>query len=130
MARNSPNSRKPNRKSTNSGSFVGVMDMARERPVTAAAAAAGAVAASVFLWTKRNQISDQLSQLSDQIGEWTENKNSGNASAELKTVGNTKIIGTGTGSPTRRKRKTTGSGRRSTSSSRAIGAGNSGSPVA
>ena len=28
-------------------------------------------AAGVFLWSRRNQISDQL-DLSDQIGEWTE----------------------------------------------------------
>jgi hypothetical protein len=46
------------------------MDMARERPLAAAAAAAGAAAAGLFLWSKRTQISDQLSQLSDQIGQW------------------------------------------------------------
>ena len=50
----------------------GVMDMARERPVAAAAAAAGAAAAGLFLWSRRAQISDQLSNLSDQIGEWRE----------------------------------------------------------
>jgi len=50
----------------------GVMDMARERPFAAAAAAAGAAAAGLFLWSKRSQISNQLSNLSDQIGEWTE----------------------------------------------------------
>lgn len=50
----------------------GVMDMARERPVAAAAVAAGAAAAGVFLWSKRSQISNQLSNLSDQIGAWTE----------------------------------------------------------
>ena len=48
----------------------GVMDMARERPFAAAAAAAGAAAAGLFLWSKRAQISDQLSSLSDQIDEW------------------------------------------------------------
>lgn len=50
----------------------GVMEMARERPIAAAAAAAGAAAAGLFLWSKRSQISHQLSNLSDQIGEWTE----------------------------------------------------------
>ena len=50
----------------------GVMAMARERPVAAAAAAAGAAAAGLFLWSKRAAISEQLSGLSDQIGEWTE----------------------------------------------------------
>ena len=50
----------------------GVMEMARERPFAAAAAAAGAAAAGLFLWSKRAAISDQLSNLSDQIGEWRE----------------------------------------------------------
>ena len=50
----------------------GVMDMARERPMTAALGAAAAVGAGVFLWSRRNQISDQISNLSDQIGEWRE----------------------------------------------------------
>jgi len=50
----------------------GVMEMARERPFAAAAAAAGAAAAGLFLWSKRAQISDQLGNLSDQIGEWRE----------------------------------------------------------
>jgi hypothetical protein len=51
----------------------GVMDMVRERPIAAAATAAGAAAAGLFLWSRRSQISDQLSNLSDQIGEWTGN---------------------------------------------------------
>lgn len=50
----------------------GVLDMARERPIAAAAVAAGAAAAGLFLWTKRSQISDQLSNLSDQFSEWTQ----------------------------------------------------------
>ena len=50
----------------------GVMEMARERPIAAAAAAAGAAAAGLFLWSRRTQISNQLSNLSEQIGEWTE----------------------------------------------------------
>jgi hypothetical protein len=52
------------------------MDVARERPIAAAAAAAGAAAAGLFLWSKRNQISQQLSNLSDQISEWTESMSS------------------------------------------------------
>lgn len=51
---------------------VGVMDMARERPVAAASIAVGAAAAGLFLWTKRAQISNQLSNLSDQVGKWTQ----------------------------------------------------------
>jgi hypothetical protein len=62
-----------NRNDTWSG---GVMDMARDRPIAAAAVAAGAAAAGLFLWSRRSQISDQLSNLSDQLGEWTENMRS------------------------------------------------------
>ena len=50
--------------------YSGWMSTARENPVTAAAAVGGAVAAGVFLWSRRNQISDQLSNLSEQISEW------------------------------------------------------------
>ena len=46
------------------------MDSAKDRPMTAAAAAAAAVGAGVFLWSRRNQISDQISNLSDQFSEW------------------------------------------------------------
>ncbi len=55
----------------------GVMDMARDRPVAAAAVAAGAAAAGLFLWSKRNQVTQQLNQLSDQIGNWTQNMTTG-----------------------------------------------------
>lgn len=61
----------------NQYSSGGVMDLARERPIAAAAVAASAAAAGLFLWSKRSQISDQLSSLSDQIGEWTDNLRSG-----------------------------------------------------
>lgn len=50
----------------------GVLDMARERPIAAAAVAVGTAAAGLFLWTKRSQISDQLGNLSDQFSEWTQ----------------------------------------------------------
>ena len=50
--------------------YSGWMSTARENPVTAAAAVGGAVAAGVFLWSRRNQISDQISNLSDQISDW------------------------------------------------------------
>jgi hypothetical protein len=55
----------------------GVMEMARDRPLAAAAAAAGAAAAGLFLWSKRARISDQLSSLSDQFGEWRESVGNG-----------------------------------------------------
>lgn len=50
----------------------GWMDTVTDRPFTAAAAVGGAVAAGVFLWSRRNQISDQISNLSQQISDWRE----------------------------------------------------------
>lgn len=50
----------------------GVLEIARDRPIAAAAVAAGAAAAGLFLWSRRSQISNQLSNISEQIGEWTE----------------------------------------------------------
>ena len=54
----------------------GIMEMVRERPIAAAAAAASAAAAGLFLWSKRTQISDQLSNLSDQFSEWRDSSGS------------------------------------------------------
>jgi hypothetical protein len=65
-------SRNNNPSGRNQYSDWGVMELARERPVAAAAVAAGAAAAGLFLWSKRSQISDQLSNLSDQFSEWRE----------------------------------------------------------
>jgi hypothetical protein len=56
--------------------YSGWTETARDRPFAAAAAAAAAVGAGVFLWSRRNQISDQLSNLSDQISEWREGMSS------------------------------------------------------
>jgi len=82
------------------------MDVARERPIAAAAAAAGAAAAGLFLWSKRNQISQQLSNLSDQISDWTESMSSnGQWSAGDDTGGLT----TNRGSSNRGSRSTTSS---------------------
>ena len=52
--------------------YSGLTARARENPIAAAAAVGGAVAAGVFLWSRRNQISDQIGNLSDQISEWRE----------------------------------------------------------
>lgn len=73
MARNNNRGgRNNNPTGRNQYSDWGVMDMARERPFAAAAVAAGTAAAGLFLWSKRAQISNQISNLSDQIGEWTQ----------------------------------------------------------
>ena len=75
----------------------GVMDMARERPMAAAAVAAGAAATGLFLWSKRSQISDQLSNLSDQIGEWREGSGFSWGS-EAETDGTAGLTSAGTAS--------------------------------
>ncbi|MEO8175725.1 MAG: hypothetical protein ABI626_03605 [Sphingomicrobium sp.] len=86
----------------------GFMSIARERPVTAAATAAGVVAAGVFLWSKRAQISEQLSQISDQIGEWSEDIIS---KRQFETVDGDQTFdgSSGNGSSARSTRRTTGS---------------------
>ena len=50
--------------------YTGLTNRARENPLAAAAAVGASVAAGVFLWSRRNQISDQIGNLSDQISEW------------------------------------------------------------
>jgi hypothetical protein len=54
----------------------GMMSTARDNPLATAAAVGGAVAAGVFLWSRRNQISDQIGNLADQISEWREGSSS------------------------------------------------------
>lgn len=63
----------------------GVTELVRDRPFAAAAAAAGAAAAGLFLWSRRAQISSQLNNLSDQIGDWTENFTSGQNSGQFQS---------------------------------------------
>src|SRR3954452_9829979 len=58
--------------------YSGMMSSARDNPLATAAAVGGAVAAGVFLWSRRNQITDQIGSLSDQISEWREGAQSGN----------------------------------------------------
>jgi hypothetical protein len=58
----------------------GILGTAKDRPFTAAATAAAAVGAGVFLWSKRNQISEQLTNLSDQISDWRDNMQSSDES--------------------------------------------------
>ena len=52
--------------------YSGFVSTARDNPLATAAAVGGAVAAGVFLWSRRNQITDQIGNLADQISEWRE----------------------------------------------------------
>jgi hypothetical protein len=136
----SNNSRGNSSRSSSSGSSNrddswsgSVMEMARERPIAAAAAAAGAAAAGLFLWSKRSQISRQLSDLSDQIGESTENMTSGDGSSSTMddTAGLTTSGGRGRnrGSSGPRGMSETGGGNASAGAhSGGIGTTSTGSP--
>ena len=98
MARNNQRSRNNNPSGRNQYSG-GVMDMARDRPFAAAGMAAAAVGAGVFLWSKRNQISEQISNLSDQFSEWSQNMGSSSSDfAEDDTAGLTTGRSTNRGS--------------------------------
>jgi len=89
----------------------GVTELVRERPIAAAAAAAGAAAAGLFLWSRRAQISNQLSNLSDQIGEWTDNLRSDSEfGANDDTAGLTTSSQTGTTTNRQRGMSETGGG--------------------
>ena len=111
MPRNRNRGRNNNPSGRNQYSDWGVTELVRERPIAAAAAAAGAAAAGLFLWSKRAQISNQLTNLSDQIGEWTDNFRQGDGSlgnddpAGLTTSGSAT-----TASSTRRGMSETGGG--------------------
>ena len=85
MARSNNRSRNNNPTGRNQYSG-GWMDAAKDRPMTTAAAAAAAVGAGVFLWSKRNQISEQLSNLSDQISDWTESMRSNEQGNEFASA--------------------------------------------
>ena len=49
--------------------YSGVLGTARGNPLATAAAVGGAVAAGVFLWSRRGQIGDQIGALAEQIGD-------------------------------------------------------------
>jgi hypothetical protein len=64
----------------------GMMGAAGANPLSTAAAIGGAVAAGLFLWSRRNQISDQIGNLSDQISGWREGTPAGDdTSSESST---------------------------------------------
>jgi hypothetical protein len=118
MARNNQRGRRNNNPEGRNQYSNSWMDSARERPMAAAATAAAAVGAGVFLWSRRNQITDQLSNLSEQISEWTSNMQSGSdQSGEFETadMGGSRSSmsgsssGAATGSTSSRTSRSTGS---------------------
>jgi len=87
MARNNQRGGRNNNPSGRNQYSSDWMDGVRDRPMASAAAAAAAVGAGVFLWSKRNQISEQISRLSDQISDWTEERGWTGSSNEMATAG-------------------------------------------
>ena len=107
MARNNQRGRRnnnPEGRNQYSGSW---MESARDRPMAAAATAAAAVGAGVFLWSKRNQISEQLSNLSDQISEWTETMRSSSQDEFETDIPETELATAGAKSGSRRSSRRT-----------------------
>ena len=83
MARSSQRGRKNNNPEGRNQYSSDWMGTVRDRPMASAAAAAAAVGAGVFLWSRRNQISDQISRLSDQVSDWTEQRGLTGPSSEM-----------------------------------------------
>ena len=135
MARNNQRGRRNNNPEGRNQYSSGWMDTARERPIAAAATAAAAVGAGVFLWSRRNQISDQLSNLSDQISDWTENMRSGSEQGRVRdcrhgtelqssTAQRPAATSSRTSRSTGSRTTSTGSGNRSTRGMSETGGGN------
>ena len=108
---NSRGGRNNNPSGRNQYSDWGMMEMVRDRPVAAAAAAAGAAAAGLFLWSKRSQISDQLSNLGDQLSEWKDHMGSDSGMSEMNDTA-------GLTTTTSGRARCSGAGSRSASSTR------------
>lgn len=114
MARNSNRSRNNNPTGRNQYSRDW-MDTVKDRPIAAAATAAAAVGAGVFLWSKRNQISEQISNLSDQISDWSQNMRSPDQEREFENDDSqSPTSGAAMGSTSSRTSRSTGSRKTST----------------
>jgi hypothetical protein len=107
MARNNNRGRNNNPSGRNQYSSDW-MDTVRERPIAAAAVAAASVGAGVFLWSKRNALSEQMSNLSSQISEWTESMRSGSPDEEFE-MADSSSSGAAVGSTSSRTSRSTGS---------------------
>jgi hypothetical protein len=140
MARNNQSGGRNNNPSGRNQYSSDWMDSVRDRPMASAAAAAAAVGAGVFLWSKRNQISEQISRLGDQISDWSEERGWAGNSGETATAGARDSTATETSgsSPSRSGRTTSGKSARasrstqsqSASSGQAMNAGSASQGIA
>jgi hypothetical protein len=78
-----------------------VIAAARNNPLAAAAAVGGAVAAGVFLWSRRNQVSDQIGNLSDQISGWRDGRASDSGIGDGTNTGAAREVDSETRTPGR-----------------------------
>ena len=69
MAKNNQRGRNNNNPQGHNQYSNGWMDTAKDYPLATAAAVAGAVGAGVFLWSKRNQVSNQVGKISQTANE-------------------------------------------------------------
>ena len=53
-----------------------MIGIAQSNPITTAAAVGGAIATGIFLWSRRNQLSGQITNLAEQVNEWRERRGS------------------------------------------------------
>jgi len=82
----------------------------KERPIAAAAVAAASVGAGVFLWSKRAALSEQMSNLSTQISDWTDSMRSPPEVDEFEMMGSdSSPSGAATGTSSARTSRSTGS---------------------
>ena len=117
MARNNQRGSRNNNPSGRNQYSSDWMGSVRERPMASAAAAATAVGAGVFLWSKRNQISEQISRLSDQITDWSEERGWSGSNSEMAMAGMDETSSTATGSTSSRSGRSS-SGKSGSSTSR------------
>ena len=101
MARNNQRGSRNNNPEGRNQYSNGWMDTAKDRPMATAAAAAAAVGAGVFLWSRRNQISEQISNLSEQFSDWTSQQYGSNTrDFETADTGGSTVAGGTAGSST------------------------------
>ena len=66
--------------------YSGLIGAARGNPLAAAAAIGSAVAAGVFLWSRRNQISDQIDDVADRLSSGSDSRTQAEIAEEALTL--------------------------------------------
>jgi hypothetical protein len=96
MARSTQRGRKNNNPEGYNQHKKSWMGTVRDNPVASAAAAGAAAAAGLFLWSKRDRISEKASEFGEKAGQWSESmrsRSSGNGSAKMAGETGTETVG-------------------------------------